>query len=78
MYMNKEKVIYVGPSLSRGRLSHGRILIGGLPPELKRLQLEHPWLRYLFVPVGKYAEACKEIRKKGSAMALYYRKAKEV
>ena len=36
MYMNKEKVIYVGPSLSRGRLSHGRILIGGLPPELKR------------------------------------------
>ena len=78
MYMNKDKVIYVGPSLSRGRLSHGRILIGGLPPELKLLQLEHPWLRYLFVPVEQYASACKEIGKKGSAMALYYRKAKEV
>lgn len=78
MSMNKKKVIYVGPSLSRGRLSHGRVFLGGLTNDIQNLQLHHPWMRYLFVPVNRYAEACKEISKRGSALSLYYQKAKEV
>lgn len=73
-----ERLIYIGPSLSKGRLFHGTVFINGLPADAKRIQLDHPWFKQLFVPLGDYAPACKEVAKKGTPLNIFFRKAKEV
>lgn len=72
------KVIYVGPSLSRGRLFHGQIFLNGLPQAVQELCLVHPWFRYLLVPTSEYVASVKQIGKKGTPLHLYFNEAKEV
>jgi hypothetical protein len=73
-----EKVIYVGPTLSAGRLAFATIYIGGLPEHINAIVAEKPWFKQLFVPVAKMAEAVAETKKKGSALHTLYKRAKEV
>ena len=72
------KLIYVGPSLSQGRLFHGQIFMNGLPANVQAIILAHPWFRSLLVPVSSYVESCKQVGKKGTPLHLYATKAKEV
>ncbi|MBQ5343966.1 MAG: hypothetical protein J6F33_02060 [Acidaminococcaceae bacterium] len=73
-----EKVIYVGPSLSSGRLAFSTIYIGGLPDHINAIVADNPWFSQLFVPIGKMNEAIAETKKKGSALYTLYKKAMEV
>lgn len=73
-----ERKIYIGPSLSRSRLKHAQIFIGPLPPDVASIVEKHAWFRNLFVDVDNYREKAEELKIKGTPLALFYRKAKEV
>lgn len=74
-----EKLIYIGPSLSRGRLPFARIYIGGFPEHIKDIIKLKPWFRKLFVPIEKMEVAIAATKKNGDAMHTFYQKAmKEV
>ena len=67
-----EKLIYIGPGLSRGRLPRYSIFIGGLPSHLEGELSKCPKLAKLFVPIGKLSEAEKELEKPGTPLHKYY------
>lgn len=67
-----KKLIYIGPSLSRGRLPRFSIFIGGLPTHLEGELSGCPKLAKLFVPIGKLSEAEKELEKPGTPLHKYY------
>ena len=67
-----EKLIYIGPSLSRGRLPRYSIFIGGLPIHLEGEFSKCPKLAKLFVPISKLSEAEKELEKPGTPLHKYY------
>lgn len=67
-----EKLIYIGPALSRGRLPRYSVFIGGLPSHLEGELSRCPKLAKLFVPVGKLNEAEKELEKQGTPLHKYY------
>lgn len=73
-----ERVIYVGPSISKGRLLHGQVFIGGLIPAADEIIKEHPWFKNLLVAVEDYTEKVRETRTAGTPLHLYYERAKEV
>lgn len=76
---NKPKrVIYVGPSLSKGRLLHGQIFIGGLFPVVEETIKTYPWFKNLLVAVEDYTEKVRETKTMGTPLHLYYERAKEV
>ena len=74
----KERLVYIGPTLSKGRLFHGTVFIGGYPAQVKQLCLEHPWFDNLFVPVADFAASCREAAKKGTPLSIFMKKAREV
>lgn len=75
----QEKLIYIGPSLSKGRLPFSKIYIGGFPPHIQDIIALKPWFRKLFVPIGKMDVAIAATKKNGDAMHTFYIKAlKEV
>ena len=67
-----EKLIYIGPSLSRSRLPRFSIFIGGLHNHLEGELSRCPKLAKLFVPIGKLSEAEKELEKTGTPLHKYY------
>ena len=74
-----EKLIYIGPSLSRGRLPFATIYDGGFPPHIQDVIAIKPWFRKLFVPINKMEIAIAATKKNGDAMNTFYKKAlKEV
>lgn len=73
-----EKLIYIGPNLSRGRLLQYQVFIGGLPEHLDAEFDEFPQLERLFVPLEKLNEAVEEARKAGTPLNKYYKQAMEV
>ena len=74
-----EKLIYIGPSLSRGRLPFATIYQGGFPPHIQDIIAIKPWFRKLFVPINKLEIAIAATKKVGNAMNTFYKKAlKEV
>ncbi len=74
-----EKLIYIGPSLSKGRLPFATIYIGGFPPHIQDIIALKPWFRKLFVPINKMEVAIAATNKNGDAMHTFYQKAmKEV
>jgi len=52
-----ETLIYIGPSLSRGRLAQYTTFRGGLPERVEALKEEYPKLGRLIVPVSQLSEA---------------------
>lgn len=74
-----EKLIYIGPSLSKGRLPFATIYIGGFPEHIQDIIKLKPWFRKLFVPINKMEVAIAATNKNGDAMHTFYQKAmKEV
>lgn len=73
-----DKLIYIGPNLSRGRLLQYQVFIGGLPEHLDAEFDEFPQLERLFVPLEKLNEAVEEARKAGTPLNKYYKQAMEV
>jgi hypothetical protein len=73
-----EKKMYIGPDLSRGRLQHGQVYIGGLPTHLAAEFESLPALERLFVPLTEVDAAIKETQKAGTPLNKYYRQAMEV
>jgi len=73
----KDKVIYVGPTLSEGRLSFSTVFEDGLPMYLVEIITRHPWFKQLFVPISELNMAIKATKEKGSYLNILYNKAKE-
>ncbi len=71
------QLIYVGPTLSEGRLSFSTVYVNGLPAHVQELVDMHPWLKSLFVPVSELDKAIKATKEKGSYLNILYNKAKK-
>ena len=69
------RFIYVGPSLSRGRLKKYTVFIGGLPTHLDNEFNQCSVLKKLFVPVAELTAAEKQIMESGSPLNIYYKEA---
>lgn len=74
----REKLIYVGPNLSRGRLLQYQVFIGGLPEYLDEEFAAMPALKRLFVPVAELNTAMAQTKQPGMPLYKYYRQAMEV
>lgn len=71
-------LIYVGPTLSHGRLQHAQGFIDGFPAGVQELVDQHSWFRRLFVCPADFMAAKKQTQTKGSLLNIYYQRAKEV
>ena len=72
-----EQLVYVGPTLSEGRLSFAAVYINGLPVHVQEIVDAHPWFKQLFVPVSELDMAVKATKDKGSYLNILYNKAKK-
>ncbi len=70
----RETVVYMGPEIP-GTVSTGAVFCNGLPERLGEAVGEMPPLKMLLVPVGKIANAKKELKMEGSAIRVCYEKA---
>ena len=76
---NIKQLIYIGPTLSEGRLSFSTVLLNGMfPPHIMGLIEKYPWFKQLFVPVSEMNMAIASSKEKGSFLNIIYNKAKEV
>ena len=73
-----DKLIYIGPNLSRGRLLQYQVFIGGLPERLDAEFDEFPQLEKLFVSVEQLNRALEEVQQTGTPLNKYYKQAMEV
>lgn len=73
-----EKLIYIGPNLSRGRLLQYQVFIGGLPTHLEEEFTSMPALKRLFVPVADLNVAMEQVKQAGTPLNKYYKQALEV
>ena len=74
----KNKLVYIGPSLSEGRLIHATVFIGGYPIHIQELLSSKLWMKQLFVPISEMNSAIAETKEKGTIYNTLYKKAKEV
>lgn len=74
---NINQLIYVGPTLSEGRLSFSTVFYDGIPAYLQEIIKDHPWFRQLFVPVSELELAHKATQEKGSYLNILFNKAKK-
>lgn len=72
-----EQLVYVGPTLSEGRLSFSTVYMNGLPLHVQDIVEAHPWFKQLFVPVSELDMAIKATKDKGSYLNILYNKAKK-
>lgn len=72
-----KQLVYVGPTLSEGRLSFSTVFMNGLPFHVQELVDAHPWLEQLFVPTSELDMAIKATKDKGSYLNILYNKAKK-
>ena len=68
--------MYIGPTLSEGRLSFSTVLIG-IPEYLQVIIDKHPWFKNLLVPVEEMNKAIVSTKDKGSLLNILYNKAKK-
>ena len=73
-----ERLIYIGPSLSRARLLKHQVFIGGLPKHLNEVFASCPEIKKLFVPLDRLTEAEQLVKKAGTPLNKYYKKVMEV
>lgn len=72
-----EKLVYVGPQLSRGRLKTNKIFEGTreqiiASPEMEEVLKRYPLVKNMLVPVSKLAEAKQKIAAGGNALHKFY------
>jgi hypothetical protein len=70
-------LIYCGPTLPKGILSHFAVYRGGLPGHLDRHLSDCPAIVRLFVPVDRLNETMKAIEKQGSAENVWFKQVLE-
>lgn len=75
--MNRESVMYVGPSLER-IVQEGTVFRNGYPEKFKRVLNSYPILQDLIVPVESLAKVKKSIRDPESDISMVYRKAEKI
>jgi hypothetical protein len=68
-----EQVIYIGPSLGRGRLLANTVFRGGVPEHLKDLRENYPELDNLMVPVAEHMTRVARIKQPGTAEQLAFK-----
>ena len=73
-----DKLIYIAPNLSRGRLLQYQVFIGGLPTHLEEEFAAMPALKRLFVPVAELNAAMAQAKQPGTPLNKYYKEALEV
>ena len=73
--MEKEIMVYVGPSLKNIEQT-GAAFQGGYPPKLEQEMRKRPYLSELMIPAENLAAARKELRRAGSSLNQLYQKAK--
>ncbi len=73
-----QKLIYIGPNLSNGRLTHATVFSGGYPAHVLSLIETAPWLTHLMVPVAQYTEKMKEAEQKGTALNVFLTRSREL
>ena len=73
-----DKLIYIGPNLSRGRLLQYQVFVGGLPTHLDEEFAAMPALKRLFVPVAELNAAMAQTKQPGTPLNKYYREALDV
>ena len=74
----KQQLVYVGPSLSRGRLSHATVFLDGYPAHVQELMVKHPWLKHFMVPPAEIDKALVSMQQKGSFLNNLCKRIKEV
>lgn len=62
----KERVIYVGPNLSNGRLAQYTVFKEGLPKHLDDVIEKNPVIKDLFVPLKRLADVQSKIATVGT------------
>ena len=75
---DNDKLIYIGPRLSRGRLQRYTVYIGGYPTHLVKEFAACPQLKRLFVPLADKEAAVKATQTAGTPLNKYYKMAMEV
>ena len=70
------QLVYIGPTLSEGRLSFSTVLIG-IPDHIQAILDKHPWFKQLLVPVDEMNKAIASTKDKGSLLNILYNKAKK-
>ncbi len=73
-----KKLIYIGPTLSEGRLSFSTVFMDGFPVYVQGIIDKNPWFKALFVPIPEMETAVASTKQKGSFLNIMYNKAKEV
>lgn len=68
-------VVYIGPDIPGAK--QFTTFNNGLPDALKEKIQKHPFFHSLIVPVEKLAQATEELNKEGSALHVFYHRAKE-
>ena len=71
------KLIYIGPSLSRGRLNTLTVFCDGLPGHLQEVYDDIPHIKALFVEVENLNESLVKRNTKGTPLFKYYQEVKE-
>lgn len=75
--MNRESVMYVGPTLER-IVQEGTVFRNGYPEKFMRVLNTYPVLQDLIVPVESLAKVKKSIRNPESDISMVYRKAEKI
>lgn len=65
--------VYIGPDIPGAK--QYTVFNNGLPGILKEKAKEKPFLNSLIIPVGKLAQANRELDKEGSALNILFKKA---
>lgn len=68
-------LVYVGPSLPKGRLKQNSIFVGTkqeIKKELETVLTRYPLIEKMLVPVSKLAEAKNKAKSSGSVLHKYY------
>lgn len=74
---NTKQVIYIGPTLSQGRLSFSTVFLDEIPAYVQAIIDKHPWFKHLLVPVDEMTKAIASTQEKGSYLNILYTKAKK-
>ena len=72
-----KQIIYIGPTLSRGRLPFSTVFLDEIPAYVQAIVDKHPWFKNLLVPVDEMTKAIASTNEKGSYLNILYNKAKK-
>ncbi len=75
--IKQQQIIYIGPTLSQGRLPFAAVFLNEIPAYVQAIVEKHPWFKNLLVPVDDMTKAIASTQDKGSYLNILYNKAKK-